>query len=378
MRLIHFWEIALKGKNRRDFEGLLLRNLMQKAPELKIIKKEYGKLIVEGVNEKVLQTTFGIANFAPVKIVDLDMDLLSSIILKLAEKLDKNKTFKVEVKRSNKSFPITSPQLSKMLGEVIIKKFGLKPDLKNPDQKIWVEVGNSNFLIYTKLLTWLWGLPIGSSGKGLALLSGGIDSPVASWLMMKRGLKVDFFHAINPALRDFNDIKQKIIDLSKQLANYQGEAKIYFFSYKDINSLIVQNVAPRFRMIVFKRSIFRLGAKFAQKHKLEAIVPWDSLAQVASQTLQNIYTIWSASWVPVLAPLIWMDKREVISLAQKIWTYDISIRKVPDCCSLIADKHPATKARLDIVQKIEEKIGIEKVENAILENNNFEQIIVKY
>ena len=126
---------------------------MQKAPELKIIKKEYGKLIVEGVNEKVLQTTFGIANFAPVKIVDLDMDLLSSIILKLAEKLDKNKTFKVEVKRSNKSFPITSPQLSKMLGEVIIKKFGLKPDLKNPDQKIWVEVGNSNFLIYTKLLT---------------------------------------------------------------------------------------------------------------------------------------------------------------------------------------------------------------------------------
>ncbi len=351
---------------------------MQKAPELKIIKKEYGKLIVEGVNEKVLQTTFGIANFAPVKIVDLDMDLLSSIILKLAEKLDKNKTFKVEVKRSNKSFPITSPQLSKMLGEVIIKKFGLKPDLKNPDQKIWVEVGNSNFLIYTKLLTWLWGLPIGSSGKGLALLSGGIDSPVASWLMMKRGLKVDFFHAINPALRDFNDIKQKIIDLSKQLANYQGEAKIYFFSYKDINSLIVQNVAPRFRMIVFKRSIFRLGAKFAQKHKLEAIVPWDSLAQVASQTLQNIYTIWSASWVPVLAPLIWMDKREVISLAQKIWTYDISIRKVPDCCSLIADKHPATKARLDIVQKIEAKIGIEKVENAILENNNFEQIIVKY
>ena len=116
-------------------------------------------------------------------------------------------------------------------------------------------------------------MPIGSSGKGLALLSGGIDSPVASWLMMKRGLKVDFFHAINPALRDFNDIKQKIIDLSRQLANYQGEAKIYFFSYKDINSLIVQNVAPRFRMIVFKRSIFRLGAKFAQKHKLEAIVP---------------------------------------------------------------------------------------------------------
>jgi len=375
--LIHFGEIALKGKNRGDFENLLISNLKQKAPDFKIVKKEYGKLIVEGLDRQVLQTTFGIANFAPIQIIDLDLDLLISAILKLAQSFDKNLTFKVEVKRSNKNFPITSPQLSKKLGEEIIKKYWLKPDLKNPDQRIWVEVGDNNFLVYRELLPWLGGLPVGSSGKGLALLSGGIDSPVASRLMMKRGLKMEFFHAINPSLQDFKKIKQKILSLAKQLAHYQGEVKIYFFPYKDINSLIVQKVPAKLRMVAFKRSIFRLGSKFAQKKHLGAIVPWDSLAQVASQTLQNIATIWQASWLPVLAPLIGMDKKEVIELAKKIWTYDISIQKVPDCCSLIADKHPATKAKLDIIQKIENEIWIEEVENSLLVKNNFEEVVVK-
>lgn len=375
--LIHFWELALKWKNRKNFENKLINSL-----ENKIWKKinyiyEYWKLIITDNNDKIknaISHTFWIANRAkcyiiPFKEEKLTNELIQIIINLIDKDLNlKNITyFKIETKRSNKKFIPNSIEINKTLASKLINLYNnLKINLSNPEKTIFIEIWNKNIYLYFEKNNWLWWLPTGTSWKIISLLSGWIDSPVASWLLMKRWAEIIFLHWYTKKLDSNNTNKNKILQLVNILAKYQWKAKIYFIDVSHITRQIVENIPPKRRMLIFKRSLVKLWNEIAKKENALAICSWDSLAQVASQTLENINVIFSASEKPILTPLIWFDKLEIIQLSKKIGTYEISIQPSTDRCSKISHKHPITKWKIEIAKKLEEKINIYPLDYEII------------
>ena len=363
MILIHYGEIGIKGKNRAVFEDCLVRNIKRALGEEAIkVRKEYGRIIVEEKEEanydlikERLSKIPGIENFSFVIVASPDIEDIKEKVFYLASR-EKFSTFRIAARRSNKNFPYTSMQVNEIIGDEIRKRLRKKVKLEGADLTIFIEIGSKAVYIYKEKFKGLGGLPVGSQGKVVSLLSGGIDSPVAAWLMMKRGCSVIFVHFYNENLVAS---PRKIEEIIEKLTEYQMESRAYLIPFGSIQYDIVAKIAAKYRMIIYRRIMGRVAERVAEKEGAKAIVTGDSIGQVASQTIENLQCIYSASSLPVLPPLIGMDKREIIDMAKKIGTYEYSIKPYEDCCSFMVARHPATKASLSDIEKMEEKLDID-------------------
>ncbi|MGB9740132.1 MAG: tRNA uracil 4-sulfurtransferase ThiI [Candidatus Bathyarchaeia archaeon] len=364
--LVHYGELALKGLNRPYFEKKLIENMVKAlaGQEYSDIKKLQGRILIElseksKVNEIVesLRRVFGIAWFAPCFITKADKESIKNGVHDKIE-LKNGEKVKVFTKRADKTLPFTSMDLNRELGEYIVKNFSVKISMKEPQKEIFVELVNGKAYIFSEKIRGLYGLPVGVSGKVLHLLSGGIDSPVAAWLLMKRGCEVDFLHF--HAFQKFDEKRNaKILELAKTLKEYCFRAKVFFVPFYPFEAEAVE--APmRYRLILFRRFMVKVAERIARKHGVNALGSGENLAQVSSQTLENMAVIDSATSLPILRPLLTYEKNEIINLAKQIGTFEISVKPYKDCCSLFVAKHPVTKAKLEVVEAIEAKLHLEE------------------
>ena len=359
--LVQYGEIGIKGKNRRIFENMLLKNIRGAlGDKLKDAELRESRIFLEvdGREREIrnaLLKVFGIEWFAFAYECRKTADEIWKVVQKARFK---GKKIAVDTKRVDKSFPMKSQELSAEIGSRIVEKYGCKVDLKNPEVKVSIIIAR-NAYVYFEKIRGLGGLPVGSSGKVICLLSGGIDSPVAAWMLMKRGCRVDFLH-LYPFEKWDKKKGKKILDLIEELEEYGGKAELLTVPYADFYAE-TGNISPGYELVVFRRYMYKLAEKIAQMKGYGAIVSGDSLGQVASQTLENIgASQWGLS-VPVFRPLIGMDKKDIIDLAGKIGTYEISIKPYKDCCSLVATSNPTTRAKKDEVERFAGLINLEKL-----------------
>ncbi|MGB9718294.1 MAG: tRNA uracil 4-sulfurtransferase ThiI [Thermoproteota archaeon] len=371
--VIHYSEIGLKGRNRPFFEKMLVENvsrLLSGVADVKV-KRLQGRLVfplneadLQRVEESLMKV-FGISWFAFATVAEPNVDSIGRIVVDEASRVVKpGEPVKVEVKRADKRFPATSLELSRTLGRMLVEKLGVSISLKNPSRKIFVEVLSREAYVFTAKLRGLGGLPVGSSGRVLSLLSGGIDSPVASYLMMKRGCRVSYLH-FHPFHDNAEAENSKIMEIVGKLLPYSGETTITLVPSYEFQIATV-NIPAKYDLVLFRRFMFRVAERIAEAEGARALVTGESLAQVASQTLENMVVISSGLRMPVFRPLIAFDKEEIVNIAKKIGTYELSIKPYKDCCSIIA-KHPETKAKLEIVEKLEKQIDIDSVVSRSIE-----------
>ncbi len=384
--LFHFGELSLKGKNRSTFERKMAQNIKRVIkPVLKPngFYREHGRMTadVEEVTDELLDLLAllpGIRNFSVVHECEPDLSAIQKAAkAAVLEDFGDNvagRPFRVTSRRSNKGFPITSPELNFEVGGYLKTKLELAVNLDAPEIDVRVEVGAKSVYIYTRKIQGIGGLPVGTSGKGVVLFSGGIDSPVAAYTMMKRGMEVVLVHLYNSTInRDFAKIK----DLAAQLSRYQGRVKLYMIDLEEFQRHAIAHVPSEYRMIIYKRQMIRSAALIAREEHGQALVTGDSLGQVASQTLANIHAIYDASDLPLLPPLIGADKEEIIALGRRIGTYDISIEEYCDICSFLIAKHPETSAKREKVAAYETLLPLEGLDcrtNTVLFHSGHEVI----
>jgi thiamine biosynthesis protein ThiI len=369
--LLHFGELALKGKNRGQFERQLANNIKRLLHPVSI-QRDYGRMLLEfeQVDEALLEHLAlipGIRNFSLVHQAELTLESVQEVAVEAvkeafgdAEGSVAGKLFKVSARRGDKSFAMTSPELNFEVGGYLKTQLDLVVSLHHPEITVHVEVTKDGAYIYTDRRQAIGGLPVGSSGKGVVLFSGGIDSPVAAFTMMKRGMEVVLVHLYNSSInRDFAKIK----DLAKQLSRYQGYTRLYLIDLEEFQRHAIAEVPADYRMIIYKRQMIRTAGLIAAEENAKALITGDSLGQVASQTLDNINAIYDASSLPLLPPLIGMDKEDIIKIARKIGTYEISIEEYCDICSFLIAKHPETHGKRTEVAKLEARLPLEGLES---------------
>lgn len=361
--VVHYGEIATKGENRAFFERKLIEAIRKVSNGE--VKRRYGRIEVKFSSRAMerLAKIPGIRYYGVGYKTSLDMDEIKEAALKVLP--ESSKSFRIDASRSNKSFPLNSIEINREVGEFVVKRTGKKVDLKNPDAVVWIEICDKEAYVYSTRVEGVGGLPVGVAGRVVALISGGIDSPVAAFMAMKRGCEIIAVHFFNQTMHS-PKVREKIRTLAQKLAEFQGEVRLYMVPFQDVQMEIIKNVPPKLRMLVYRRSMMRMANIIAEREKCRGIVTGDSLSQVASQTLENLNVIYSASKIVVLPPLIGMDKEEIIQLARKIGTYEISIQPYDDCCSFMIAKHPETRARLEDVVKFDfgelEKEAVERSE----------------
>ena len=368
--LIHYAaEITLKGRNRPFFEKKLATNIHQtlRTETIDGVQRERGRIVVclntQSDSSQILSQLsriFGISWYAPAYITSQNLEELSAEVLKRAQPfLKEDIPIKVVVKRSDKRFPLTSPQLSAQLGAQLVEKYRVKVSMKNPKLQIFIEIAENQVYIFFQKIRGLGGLPVDVTGRVLCLLSGGIDSAVAAWLVMKRGCGVDFLH-FHPFRENEMAINSKISDLINILTQYSFRAKAHFVPAAFFQLATLQTVPPKYDLVLFRRFMLRIAERIAKQEGLQAVVTGDSLGQVASQTLENLSAQESSISLPILRPLLSYDKEEIIALARELGTYPISIRFYKDCCSLLAP-NPATKANIEKVETLEKELDLYKL-----------------
>ena len=367
--LIHHAEIGLKKGNFAFFERKLISNVKKISEKNKIkinkISRGEKRILVDFDSTKIkiseiLKKVFGIKNFSFVLETNRSVKDIEEEVEKILKQMKKDKIKKIafDTKRSDKTFPLTSLQINEKLGE-IANQIGLKVDYKNFEKKIFIEIISKKAFIYTEKFLGLGGLPVGASGKVLTLLSGGIDSPVASWLMMKRGCKVDFLHF--HTYRNNNQASNsKIKTLAEELNKYQDSSKLYLVPYSTYEILTHGKILQKYDLVVFKYFMLKFAEKFAEENNYDAIVLGDSLGQVASQTIENLRATSLGISVQIFRPLLTYDKQEIIDLSKKIYTYETSIEKYKDCCSILARK-PSTKTKIEFFRKILKAVDINEI-----------------
>ncbi|MCR4403786.1 MAG: tRNA 4-thiouridine(8) synthase ThiI [Candidatus Acetothermia bacterium] len=360
--VVHYSEIALKGKNRAYFEEALARNiaLMLKGHGEVKVRKRYGRLLVEGegaLDREALQLIPGIKSFAQAERVELDLEAIATMALRLAQGEQAN-SFMIRTKRSDKSFPLTSLEVNRLVGERVARQTGKTVSLTAPELTIHIEICSDEAYLYKEIVPGLGGLPVGTSGRVIALVSGGIDSPVAAFLMMKRGCEVILLHFFNETIHSLK-VGGKLASLAERLAHFQGETKLYMVPFGGLQREIIKAVPARYRMLIYRRTMMRLAEEVARLEGAKALVTGDSLAQVASQTLDNLRVIYEATGLPVLAPLIGSDKEETIALARKIGTYEISILPYEDCCSFMVAPHPETHGDPQTIAALQKGLALD-------------------
>ncbi|MBO5199029.1 MAG: tRNA 4-thiouridine(8) synthase ThiI [Lachnospiraceae bacterium] len=368
--LIKYAEIGLKGKNRWVFENALRDQIQFNLDRLGgfTVSREQGRIFVEcpdgyDYEEAVaaLQRVFGVSAICPVCVID-DRDW-ENVKVKVGDYVEavygtREFTFKVEAKRADKQYPVESPEICAGMGEYLLNRFSnMKVDVRNPQERITVEIRNKAY-VYSEILPGPGGMPVGTGGKAMLLLSGGIDSPVAGYLAAKRGVTVEavYFHA--PPYTS-ERAKQKVVDLAKIISAYTGPMKLYVVNFTDPQLFIYEKCPHEQLTIIMRRYMMRIAEAFAKKDGCMALVTGESIGQVASQTLHSLYSTNAVCEMPVIRPVITFDKQEIVTIAQKINTYETSILPFEDCCTIFVAKHPVTKPILSIIERSEEKLGEE-------------------
>jgi thiamine biosynthesis protein ThiI len=346
--VVHYSEIGLKGKNREYFERLLVRNIRKKGGKA---RRKYGRIEVEfeeGIEEK-LKKIPGIRYIGSGFKTSLDIEEINAASLSSLPK--SFNTFCVKASRGYKDFHLNSIEINREVGSFIQRRSKKAVDLKNPDVTIRIEIYQDSAYVYTRRIDGVGGLPAGSAGRVVSLLSGGIDSPVASFMAMKRGCEVVLSHFFNSTIHSA-EVRKKILLLAEKLSEFHS-IRLYMIPFEDIQMEIIRTVPSKLRMVVYRRSMMRMANLVADREGAKAIITGDSLSQVASQTLENLNVIHSASDRLVLSPLLGFDKEEIIQKAKEIGTYEISILPYEDCCTLMVAKHPETRAKVEEISQYE-------------------------
>jgi thiamine biosynthesis protein ThiI len=364
--VVHYQEIALKGRNRPWFVARLVRNIRQATSDLDIrgVRVLMGRIELglgsgtpwEAARDR-LKDVFGIGNFARAGRAPLDVDAIAREIL-VDLGTQEAETFRVSAKRADKRFPLTSPQIEREVGGRIKEARGWTVDLERPALNIHVEALSDEAFYFFGKERGPGGLPVGASGRVACLLSGGIDSPVAAWRMLRRGCRVLFVHFHSyPILSRASQDKAR--ELARILTRFQFESRLFVVPFGEIQQQVVLAVPPPLRVVIYRRLMLRIAEAIARQQRAQALVTGDVVGQVASQTLENIAVIGRVATLPVLRPLIGMDKEEITIEAQRLGTYPVSIIPDQDCCTLFTPRHPATKARLADVEAAEQALPID-------------------
>ncbi len=372
--LLKFGELFLKGRNRREFLKLLRYNIEQKLKGLTYkLSETQGRLVVSNFSADIedelisrLQKVFGLIGVASAVEIDTVMEDIEKYVGGFD--VENYKTFKIEAKRADKTFPMTSMEIERHLGGVVLDKNpNLKVDLYNPELVINVEIRvNNKTYIYSNLYPCANGLPLGSAGKGLLLLSGGIDSPVAGYLMSKRGLKLEAVHFHSYPYTSAQ-AKEKVIELAKEISEYCGEIKLHVVSFTEIQEQIHKNCDAEYMITIMRRIMMRIAERLCKENGLGAIVTGESLGQVASQTMQSMTVTNSVVSLPVFRPVIAFDKEEIMNIARKIGTYETSILPYEDCCTVFLPKNPVIRPTISRAEYLEKSLDIDSlVETAVL------------
>lgn len=378
--LVRYGEIVLKGLNRPVFEEKLISNIKKSISflgKISIIRSQARIFIepqddaydFEAAMEKLVKV-FGIVSVSPVLKIKSDMDDIKQYSLEMVKKLmecQRHKTFKVETKRGDKKFPLQSPEISAELGGFILDNVpGLSVDVHNPSFTLYVEVRESTY-IYSTIIPSFGGLPVGTNGKALLLLSGGIDSPVAGWMMAKRGVEIEAIHFYSYPYTS-ERARDKVIELGRILAGFCNKINLHIVPFTEIQ-LEINDKCPQDQItIVMRRAMMVISEMIANKTGSQALITGESMGQVASQTIQSLAVTNAAVKMPVFRPLIGMDKNEVIEIARKINTFETSILPYEDCCTVFVAKHPKTRPKLAEIEKHEATLQLtELIEKAIQE-----------
>ncbi|PBF40113.1 tRNA uracil 4-sulfurtransferase ThiI [Clostridioides difficile] len=375
--IVKYGEIGVKGKNRYIFENRLIRNIrnMLKPIGRFNVYKEYGRIYVdledydyEEVIEEV-RKVFGIVGVCPGVRAKKDYDTLKEIALKmLEEKIEAGyKTFKVESRRGDKSFGLTSQEMSMDIGGYLLSKVGdrINVDVRNPEVKIKCEYREFHTMVYSDTIPGYGGLPLGTNGRAMSLLSGGIDSPVATWMVAKRGMEVEAVHFHSYPFTSERS-QEKVKDLAKILAKYCGRVRLHKVNILEIQKAIGENCNEEEATILSRRFMMRIAQRLSEKRHCDALITGESIGQVASQTIQGFTCTNAVVDLPVFRPLIAMDKSDIVDIAKKIGTFETSIVPEEDCCSVFSPRKPVTKPRLEKIEKSETALDIEKlVQDAI-------------
>lgn len=373
-------EIALKGLNRNYFESQLISQIIRAIKDIgyEEIYKDQGKIYIEGdeidypsiINR--LKKVFGLVYISPCIRIDKNMeDIEKAALLATKERLDRDniKTFKIETNRSDKSFPIQSPEISRRMGAKVLNEFNdLKVDVHNPDLYVNIDIKDYGY-IYTERIKAYGGMPVGTNGKGLLLLSGGIDSPVAGFIMAKRGIEINAVHYHSYPFTS-ERAEEKVKKLAEIMSRYTGKIKFHSINLLNIQKAINEYCSEKEMTILSRRFMMRIGEEIARRNNYNALITGESLGQVASQTIEGITVINDVVRLPILRPLIGMDKVDIIDISRDIETYETSILPYEDCCTVFLPKHPVIKPKLKDIKTSEEALNIDElVKDAI---NNME------
>ena len=377
--LLKCGEISLKGLNRPKFEQKLADNVAAALGSLGrfSIKKSQSMLYVEPLESGIdmqeaverLKKVFGIANICPAVRCEKDMESIKNTAVDCMKNIDcAGRTFKVESKREDKKFPLNSPQISREVGGAILKNVsGLKVDVHNPDILVQVEVRGEAY-IFAEKFSGAGGMPVGSSGRAALLLSGGIDSPVAGWMIAKRGVKLDAVYFHSPPYTS-ERAKDKVVDLAKIVSKYARDINLYVVPFTDIQLDIIEKCPKNYLTVIMRRIMMRIAEKIAAQNNDTALITGESIGQVASQTMEALYCTNSAVSMPVFRPCIGMDKEEIVQISKKIDAYETSIQPYEDCCTIFVPKHPKTKPKLDEIIEAEKNLtDIDNMIESAIEN----------
>ncbi len=376
--LLKYGEIGIKGKNRYLFEDALVRQIRFALKDVDgqfDVHKSQARIYVDCEGDydyedtvEHLKRVFGIVGICPVvRMEDQGFEKLKEDVVSYMDEMypDKNLTFKVEARRARKTYPKTSMEINCDLGEVILEAFPeTKVDVHHPDVMLNVEIRNEVY-VYSQIIPGAGGMPEGTNGKAMLLLSGGIDSPVAGYMISKRGVGIEatYFHA--PPYTS-ERAKQKVVDLARIVSRYSGSVKLHVVNFTDIQLYIYDQCPHDELTIIMRRYMMRIAEHFAKKDGCLGLITGESIGQVASQTMQSLAATNDVCTVPVYRPVIGFDKQEIVDIAEKIGTYETSIQPFEDCCTIFVAKHPVTKPNVDVIRRSEEKLA-EKIEQLVRE-----------
>ncbi len=375
--LIKTGELALKGLNRGTFEAILIKNLRHRLSglgEFRIRKAQstiYAEPVKDGMDmeeaAKRVSQVFGISAYSLARVAPKNMDdILEAAADFLGDELQAARTFKVEAKRSDKSFALKSPEICGQAGEYLLGRFPhLKVDVHNPDTYVYIEIRDFGAYIHARQKSGAGGMPVGSGGHAALLISGGIDSPVAGYMMAKRGISLSCIHFVSPPYTS-ERAELKVISLLEQVSNYSGRMELYLVPFTKIQEEIERNCPEDLFTIIMRRFMMRISTILGERMECGALITGESVGQVASQTLPAIACTDAAAGLTVLRPLVGMDKDEIIQISRKIDTFDISIQPYEDCCTIFTPRHPRTRPKLDKVIEAEAALDADRlIEEAV-------------
>lgn len=377
--IIKYGELTTKHDNINFFIKTLKENIEKKLNgEDYQITYDIGRMFIETNNYEVilnkLKTTFGIHEInIGYELTNTNLDFINQNLLELLKEKD-FKTFKVQTKRSDKNYPLTSMEISKQIGGYILKNINnLKVDINNPELLINIEVRLNKAYLYFEKIKGIGGYPVGTLGKGVLMLSGGIDSPVAAYLAMKRGIRLECIYFESPPHTSLN-AKNKVLDLANILSNYSAYIKVHVIRFTEIQEAIYKNCPKEYMITIMRRMMYRIAEKIAHKTNAKAIINGESVGQVASQTLTSMAAINDVTLMPVIRPVCTFDKLEIIDIAKKIGTYDISIRPYEDCCTIFVPKHPVINPSINNAREYEKSFDFASLINEAIKNEEIIKI----